>query len=308
MRNALLFLAATIILTASATQAEARKFRIGISCPLSGVLAEYGTAVRNGIELARETEPEKFKDVEIFYEDSKWDPKTAVAAFHSLHNVRKVDVIYNWGNPTSDAVAPVAEMNQVPVVAMSSDPGIAAGRKHIIRSINSSDELGRLLASYLESQGYKSGGVIIAENNYVEGLYPGLEAGMKSTGKAEALGRFALDEQKFASVVTRLKEKKIDALGVFLISGQVSSFYRQLAIQHLDIPTFSADFIDSRNEITSAGPSIDGAVFPTFDVVDSYRQQYETRYGNNIQIQFAANADGGLELGERGLHETKVTP
>lgn len=88
MKKHILLVTSLILLSLCSTvaEAEAHKFRIWISCPLSGVLAEYGTAVRNGVLLAQSNDPSKFENVEIIFEDSKRDPKTAVQAFHSLHS------------------------------------------------------------------------------------------------------------------------------------------------------------------------------------------------------------------------------
>jgi ABC-type branched-subunit amino acid transport system substrate-binding protein len=279
-----------LALFAQHSAAQSRKFRIGVSCPLSGILAEYGTAVRNGIELLRETNPAAFKHIELLYQDSKWDPKTAVEVFHNLHAIQKVDIIYNWGNPTSDAVAPIAERKAVSIIAMSSNHRIAAGRSYIVRSINAAEELGKLLAAHLLARGFKSTGVLLVENTYVQGLYDGMAQEFSKHGTAQAIGPFSLDQQTFGSLLPRIKSSHFDALGVFLVSGQLSSFYRELAVQHFKIPTFSADFLDSENEIRSAGPLVEGAVFPTFDVTDTFREQYLKTFGNDVQIPFAANA------------------
>ncbi len=69
------------VLPWSAT-AQHQAVKFGISAPLSGVLAEYGAAVRNGVILAIADNPETLnpKAIEIIYEDSQWDPKTAIAA------------------------------------------------------------------------------------------------------------------------------------------------------------------------------------------------------------------------------------
>ena len=53
-----------LIFLATYLEAET-KFRLGISAPLSGVLAEYGTAVTNGIQLLKENEAELYSKIEI---------------------------------------------------------------------------------------------------------------------------------------------------------------------------------------------------------------------------------------------------
>ncbi len=42
-------------------------FRVGVIAPLSGALAEYGLAAKNGIELARSQHPELFDKLEFRY-------------------------------------------------------------------------------------------------------------------------------------------------------------------------------------------------------------------------------------------------
>jgi ABC-type branched-subunit amino acid transport system substrate-binding protein len=121
----------------SAGVAAAEPVRVGVSAPLSGVLAEYGTAVRNGITLAQSSDPTVNKHLKIVFEDSQWDPKTAVSAYHALVNNHKAQVIYNWGNPTSEAVIPIAERAGTPLIAMSSDPKVAKDKRWGIRSITS---------------------------------------------------------------------------------------------------------------------------------------------------------------------------
>lgn len=270
--------------------AEDSRFRFGVSCPLSGVLAEYGTAVRNGIELARRDSPQRFSAVEIVFEDSQWDPKVAVSAFRALRSQHTVDLVFNWGNPTSEAVAPIAEQGQVPTIVMSSDPRIAAGKKYIVRSINSAAQLGQHLAKEVNRRGFRSVGVIVADNSYVGGVVDGLSSSLRGAARIDIVDRVPLDTQDFRSVVTKMKSRNYDVLGIMLISGQLSAFYRQMQAQDLSRASFGPDFLDSSRELQAAGPAVEGAFHPNFDVVESFRVKYQAQFGNDAQIPFAANA------------------
>lgn len=272
--------------------AEQPKFRFGISTPFSGILAEYGTAVRNGIELAVKEHPEEMSHIELLYEDSQWDPKTAVTAFNTLQNIKKAALIYNWGNPTSEAVAPIAERLKFPLIVMSSDHTIALHKNYVVRSLGSAELFGKLLARYLISKNFKKLGVVIAENSYVQGIYDGLEAELKGTDVSlERLASFGIADQDFRSTVSRLRTKSFDCLGVLLISGQVQTFFKQLDAQKISIPAFGADFFGSKTEIEASGPGIEGAVFPDLKITEEFRQKYMKAYdGNDVQVSFAANA------------------
>ncbi len=309
-----LFLYVTFILfLVFPVEAEKKKFRFCISAPLSGVLAEYGRAVVNGLDLAKADYEEKLKSIQIFMEDSQWDAKTAVSAYSVLRDQRKCDLIYNWGNPTSEAVAPLAKLHKQPTLVMSSDPAITKNNPFVIRSLRSGEELGSLLAEYLFSNDVKNVAVAVAEVSYVLGLYKGMEKYFaEHGGNIEFLGRFPLDVQDFRSTILKYKSGDFDAVGVFLISGQVSSFYRQFRDQGLKAKSFGADFLGSENEIAQSGPAIQGAVFPDLAVEDAFRKRYLEEFGNDIQIAFAANAYDVLALvaevfSEEGSSDLSVT-
>lgn len=278
------------ILVASCALADERVFRLGVSCPLSGILAEYGMAVRNGIELARREDPHAFKSVQFIFEDSQWEPKVAVSAFRALQTQHKADLVFNWGNPTSEAVAPIAEQARVPTLVMSSDSKIAEGRRYIVRTINSAAQLGERLAREVTSRGYRSIGVVLADNSYVGGVIEGFRDALQTDHSVDIVARVALDTQDFRSVIAKMKTRNFDVLGVMLISGQISGFYRQMKALHLVKPSFGPDFLDSKNELVAAGGAVEGAFHPNFDVVDSFRVRYEKQFGNDAQIPFAANA------------------
>lgn len=294
-----LLLALSLFQVSNLSADTEKKFRIGVILPLSGALSEYGVATRNGIELAKIENPTFFTDLDFIYEDSQWDAKTALSALDKLRSVDKVSLVFNWGNPTTEAVAPIAERYQLPLLAMSSDPKVTANRNFVIRSLNSGREFGHTLGSYLSKQGYKRIGIVIVANTYVEALFQGLKEILESTAKVEVLERYNLSDQDFRAAVTKIRANKYDAIGIFLISGQVSNFYRQLSSQGVKIPSFGADFFESKSEIQAAQGGMTGAVFSNLDVTDQFRKNYVSRFTNDSQIAFAGNGyDMALILGK----------
>lgn len=272
-----------------AQQPSPQKCVIGVIAPLSGPLAEYGMAARNGIELAREQNKDRFANIEFLYEDSQWVPKTAVSAFNKLRSVDKVSLILNWGNPTSEAVAPLAERYRVPLIAMTLDPSIAIGKKFVVRSTNSARMFSERLAAHLKHAGYKKMGVVLSQNTYVQGLYDGLLKSIGPQQTLEVIDTFTSETHDFRTSIAKIRKGEYDAIGVFLISGQVSEFYRQLKNQRIAVPTFGTDFFESETEITFAAGGMEGAVYTHLGTTDAFRKDYEGRYGNNLQIAYAGN-------------------
>jgi ABC-type branched-subunit amino acid transport system substrate-binding protein len=266
------------------------KFKVGAALPLTGVIAEVGIAARNGIELAKEQHPELFTNLEFVYEDSQWDPKSAVAAFNKLVQIDKVSLVFNWGNPTSEAVAPLAEARKIPLLALSLDPSCARGRNYAIRFTNPSADFSKRLARYIKAKGYKKLGVVLAQNTYVQGLLDGLKENLADDQHVTTIATFNLSDMDFRSAVLKVKSGSFDALGVFLISGQVSTFYRQLKQQQVNTPTFGTDFFESPVEIKSAGGAMEGAVYPHLGISPQFEAQYKEKYKNDYQIAYAGNA------------------
>lgn len=266
------------------------KFKIGAVLPLSGPLAEYGVAARNGINLAKEQQPELFTNLEFVYQDSQWDPKSAVAAFNKLVQMDKVSLVFNWGNPTSEAVAPLAEARKIPLLVLSLDPSCARGRNYVIRFTNPSADFSKRLAQYIKAKGYKKLGVVLAENTYVQGLLDGLKVNLANDQEVTTIATFNLSDMDFRSAVLKARSGSFDTLGVFLISGQVSTFYRQLEQQQVKTPTFGTDFFESPVEIQSAGGAMEGAVYPHLGISPQFEAQYKERYKSDHQIAYAGNA------------------
>lgn len=270
------------------------KFKVGVIAPLSGPLAEYGIAIRNGIELSRENHPELFTLIDFIYEDSQWDPKLAVSSFNKLTQINNVSLVYNFGNPTSDAISPIAEKQQIPLIAMTLDPKIAHNKKFVIRGINPVKDFSSKLAEYLKSKKFGRLGVIITENTYTKGLYDELSSSLEASGYSpqsiEIISKHNMNEYEFRSTVTKLSKKNYDAIGVFLITGQISNFYKNLSQNKISTPTFGTDFFESSTEIKKSNGKMNGAVYPNIDIIDSFKAAYLNKFKNDLQISYAGNA------------------
>jgi ABC-type branched-subunit amino acid transport system substrate-binding protein len=95
-----LWFIAYFLITASDSIAESGKqgaFRVGAIVPLTGPLADYGVAVQSGFEFAKRDHPEKFGNIEIVLQDSKYDGMTALNAFNTLSARGDVDLYYVRG-------------------------------------------------------------------------------------------------------------------------------------------------------------------------------------------------------------------
>jgi len=234
--------------------------KVGLILPFSGPVAEYGVAFRNGIELAGRDHPELFDGIEWIYEDSKYESALAVSAYRKLNSADKVNLTYVFGGPMSEALAPLAESERRPLLVSINEPKVAKGRKFVIRFSNPADDYGKLLVEWFRSRGIKRAAVVKVENQYINCMLDGLTRALPADLKVEVISAFQPGEMDFRSVVSRLKNNSSDAVGVYLLPGQISAFYKQAAQQSLKSSFFGADFLESISEISQSGEAIEGTV------------------------------------------------
>lgn len=124
-----------------ASDPEPIVLKIGASIPLTGDLADYGAAIRNGFKLAESKFPERFKHLQIAFEDNRYSAQEAITVFRKLTLNHQMDLIYSWGEAPFSATAPLAEKERIPLLALSIDETPALGKRYSLRVGNSPEEL-----------------------------------------------------------------------------------------------------------------------------------------------------------------------
>lgn len=276
-------------LTGYLSAQEGDNKKIGCILPLSGPLAEYGIAAKNGIEMARSDAPKAFKGIKFVFEDSKYQAKEAVSAFNKLRRDKNLALIYVWGNPTSEAIAPLAEKFKVPTLAMVLNPKVSTDREYVIRSTNYDALFSKRLVEAMSARQIKKLAVVVSENSYLNGILDGIKRFADDNLKIDIVQRYQPSDMDFRSSITRIKGKNYDAIAVFLMSGQVGQFYKQMKQQKLNLPSYGTDFFESKTEIQQSGGAMEGAYYTHLGVSEDFRKQYVARFGNDLQLAYAGN-------------------
>jgi len=266
--------------------------KIGVIAPLTGPLAEYGIALVNGIELLNSENSNP--NVEYIFEDNKWDSKEAISAFNKLVQIDGVDVVINWGTPTSEAIAPlVGEI--VPFIAITTEPEITALSPYIIRGgFNRPDEYIAKVWEHLRSNDVKKIGVIKTEIVYLNSLLNELEKAKNADESVVLIDNFNFGDSDFKSAIAKLSENEYDAIGVLLVSGQISTFYKQAEELGVDLPiTFGSDFFESQSEIDGAQGLMNGAVYANTGISEEFVDKYVATFKGSSQM---ASAGYGYDL------------
>lgn len=269
---------------------EPRALTVACILPLSGRSAEYGDAVKNGIELAQKNRPELFSHIHFLYEDSLYDGKTAITAFRKFTEVDHADLVFVWGHGPVQAVAPIAERSHHPTVLVSGQRDVADGKKYVIRFCSPHVAYADALLKEVRRKGYKKIAVVKTELGFLNDTVDALNAGVLSPETFELVGNFQPDETDFLSTVAKLKSKDYDLLGLFLAEDQVPLFLLRMAAVKLNTPLFGTHSLGGKNSITAIQRYTDGAFFAANFVDKTFHEQYSSIFGGDIQITWAANA------------------
>ncbi len=116
--------------TTKETAQTEKTIKIGSPLILSGDFAKYGESSKNAIEIALreynsrlEVQSKRWPKVEVVYEDTRADAKTAVSAYQKLVNFDKVDIIVGpLLQAEMSALAPLVEKDEIPVFSIAPVP------------------------------------------------------------------------------------------------------------------------------------------------------------------------------------------
>nr|VFJ45712.1 MAG: amino acid/amide ABC transporter substrate-binding protein, HAAT family [Candidatus Kentron sp. DK] len=129
--------------------------KIGAILPLTGDASSYGEDCQRGVTLALEDAKEEYQQpIDIVFEDTKADPKSAVSAFNKLTNLNKVQaIIGDMFSSTTLAVAPLAQQAGIILLTpTAADEKIPATGDYIFSIYPSASSEGRFMAKSLDPQ------------------------------------------------------------------------------------------------------------------------------------------------------------
>lgn len=256
--------------------------RIGVIVPLTGGLAEYGIAIKNGLELSKS---DLNSDIELIFEDSKYDPKEAISAYNKLTTVDSVDLIINFGNPTTEALSPLAEQDKMVLIGFQAEDYVDGD--YLIRSLKKPEEYMIEMLKYLED--YNTIGIVKTENAYLNALFDSLVENTE-TNRVVLVDNYQWGETDFRTSFSKIERGDYDIIGVFLGSGSIANFYKQRTEQGLNFETFGTDFLESLSEIENSGNTMDGVVYVNFVESNDFASTYFNQFKSKSQLAYAASS------------------
>src|SRR3989344_3814371 len=176
--------------------------KIGVVLPLTGPSSDGGNYVKNGLLLAQD-ELNKDQDLayryELLFQDSMYDPKTAVSAFRKLVDIDKVKyAIGAQGSSETLAITPIAEENKVILITPGSQSDkISQAGDYIFRTqVNTAQESPFLAEHIFKAIGSKPLGLLLLNTDYGESMINNFNPKFEAVG-GKIAGIDHLEEKEY---------------------------------------------------------------------------------------------------------------
>lgn len=282
-------------------------YAIGVITPFTGHLSYLGEATKQGLELAKDEINQAGgihgKKIELIYEDTQSEPKTAVTAVNKLISIDKVPVVI--GDITSAAtlaVAPIVERNKVVLFANgASSPKVREAGDYVFRNWNSDDFEARVMANFaFQKLGLRKAAIIYINDDYGLGLKSAFEKYFQQKGGLIVTSMsYEPDEINFRSHLLKIRGLGIDAVYLVGFPRELGRLVKQS--QELKIKTqfLSSVGVESQEFLDLAGEAANGIIFtaPSFNtesssqLIKEFVVNFKERYGKVPDVVSATSYD-----------------
>ena len=216
----LMMLLATVFIVGCGKKAnDGNVIKIGVIAPLTGNYAQYGVAVKEGVELKVDAINNaggiNGKKIELVTADSKGDVQEAVNAFKKMVSQDKVNVVIGEVvSATSQAISGLAQQAKVPLIsATATSLDVTKGKDFVFRTTFTDPYQGTATAKYAKSKGIKSIAILTnSSNDYSVGIANAFKAQAAKDGITITEEKYTNDDKDFKAILTKVKGQNPQAI------------------------------------------------------------------------------------------------
>jgi branched-chain amino acid transport system substrate-binding protein len=276
---------------------------IGYQLPLTGTQSQYGEVFKNSatmqLEAFNAAGGAGGRKVEIVFEDSKSDPKEAVAiARKFVDDKRIIAVLGDFASGPSMAAGEVyGKEGMAQLSQTASHPDFLKVSNWQFRNITTQAQEGPFNARWMHGAGIKTVAVIGLQNDW------GLSATGEFAKEFEKLGGkvvstelFNPGTRDFRAILTKVSQNKPEAVYLAMFYEEGALILQQARQLNLAAKIYSASPFYAPKLVELAGPAANGVFISSTFVAESQAPQvkafveaYKKRYGSDPN-QFAAQA------------------
>jgi branched-chain amino acid transport system substrate-binding protein len=289
------FFFALLLIFVGTSYAEKAPLVVGVIAPLSGDLAEYGTAVVNGMRLANEAIPGEPLKLEI-EDNAKCDAPSAISSFQKIAATNQLSVVVTVCTAAAQGILPIVQSRRLPLIQLT-ESGVDPNN-WMLKLMPDSVRMASL-NSELYAEKYKSLAIIatdmtvnVGERGNVQVVTKAFEARGGSVVFSDLVPPGAND---FRPIIEKVRRSNAQAVAPFIGSANSMALFLkqadelQLWSRKRLVGNFFFEFMHT--ELSKLYPRLlrlDGLqsvnIAQTTD--STFRQLYKNRYGTE-PLQFA---------------------
>ena len=294
--------------------------KIGVVLPLTGPSSDGGNYVKNGLLLAQD-ELNKDQDLayryELLFQDSMYDPKTAVSAFRKLVDIDKVKyAIGAQGSSETLAITPIAEENKVILITPGSQSDkISQAGDYIFRTqVNTAQESPFLAEHIFKALGNEPLGLLLLNTDYGESMIQNFNPKFESLGGKIAnagVERFEPKDIDYRTQLTKLKGKGVKHILIGGTRQNGGHIIKQAKELGMDVRFFATSPIEGKELLEIAQEAAEGLEYAyPYDPEGSrkeekeFREKYQATYGSENEM-LSANGYDTLKILSRCIEQEK---
>ena len=302
-KSVIMMMIGLLILTSIIVTSCSKKegvIKIGVSIPLTGDMAEYGKAIKNGIELAlEETNQKSKKKFETIYEDNKGEPTTAVTGINKLISIDKVKSIIGGAmSSVAQALAPICNNNKVILLSpYATDPNLTEAGPYFFRIWPSDTYDGKVMANIAYNKlGIEKIAILYVNNVYGKGISDVFtKEHEKLGGNIVTIETFAESSTDFRTQLEKIKNKNPEAIYLPAYIQEILGIIKQSYELGLKARFLGNESFKDEKVLQLTKNAIEGTVFsyPAYDpesnnpIIKGFVTKYKNKFNQTPNV-FAA--------------------
>ncbi|MBO9650618.1 MAG: ABC transporter substrate-binding protein [Variovorax sp.] len=322
LKNSLLAVAAFAAFTAFGPAAQAADLKIGVAEALSGGAAQYGTAIRNGFELAvaeiNAAGGINGNKIELVVADEQGKKEEAINVFKKLIFQDKVLMVFG---PTlsnsAQAADPIAQAAKTVAFGTSNTAdGITSIGDHIFRnSVTEADVLPETIKTAVKNAGIKKVAVLYGNDDvFTKSGYDNFKKALDDLKiPVTATETFAKGDVDFKAQLTKIKASGADAIVLSALLAEGAPIMVQARQLGLNVPIIGGNGMNSVKIFELAKGQSDnlyvGSPWSSSNATPE-NTKFIKAYTDKFKMapdQFAAQAYDAMYIAAQALKNVKVS-
>lgn len=258
--------------------------------PLTGAAASYGQNALEGAQLAlaefnANAKNKGLPTVNLAVEDSKGDPKDAVAAMQKLITLNHIQAVV--GDVTSSAtlaIAPIANANNVVVISpAASAPAISDAGDYIYRTWPPDTFEASVVADYINKGAFPRLAFLYVNNDYGQAITNYLRQHLRKGIEIVAAETFLPSASNVRDQLAKIAASSPSAIFFVSYPKDTVTFLRQYGEMGMMMPLISVSAFEDTSVLKEVHKQAEGVVYSSpilseSETTTKFKEAYKNKY------------------------------